>query len=151
MRQDVVERAELGAERRDVADAERDVAEAEGAPPRLARRDLARREVDADERGAGSPERHRQEVPPLGAAELEDPRRRRRRGGVSEETPDRREAGRVSLGDRVAPVREVVVGARPSGPRPRGRRGAFVRPVAHAPILPQGPSPPGRVPVTLRR
>ena len=85
---DEVERAVGGSDFVEAARAERDVGEPEPLDARLARRDLRRRQVDADEMRVRPSRGERNDVPARGAADLQHARRPRRRGRQPE--PERR-------------------------------------------------------------
>jgi len=104
VRDDEVELAGRGVERREVRFDELDVRQPEGAdrsPPLL---DRSRREVAADEAGAGQRHRHRDEVSAVVAADLEQAARL----GTRREVPDECRHGLEPRGVR-RPVRQRVV------------------------------------------
>ena len=106
---DVVERPPLVVDVDDRCLPDPDVGQPERLDRRLRGLDLAARQIDADELGAGQIERHRDQVAAAGAPEFEDAAVTDRRRRQTEQSRDRRQAIGMRLRECQVAVGNVVV------------------------------------------
>ena len=122
VRDDVVERLRGGLVRLDADRVEGHVAEPQPLGQLTRTGDRDGRVVDPDERRAGQRGRHRQQVAPDAAAELEHAAARGRRGGQPEQRRERRQPIRMGLHERPGRILQDVVARRVAA----GRHAAMV-------------------------